>query len=131
MSIRKRGELPADLAKACERFVAWRRTKQPQSRIPPRLWKLAVMLAGKHGLNRAASALRLDYYSLKKHVQQAGDNAGSQGAAFVEVVAAPQSPDGECIIELENCTGAKLRVTLKGHAPPDLAALARGFWNAD
>lgn len=130
MAIRKRGELPADLAKARERFVAWRRTKRPQSRIPARLWNLAVRLAGKHGLNPAASALRLDYYSLKKQVEQAGSNAGSD-AAFVEVVAAPQSPDGECIVELENSTGAKLRVTLKGHAPPDLAALARGFWNAD
>ncbi len=129
MAGRKRGEVPADLAKARQRFVAWRRTKKPGERIPATLWRLAVKLAGLHGLHRTASVLTLEYYSLKQQVDQASDDLRSNDAAFIEVV--PASAGGECVIELEDGAGACMRVTLKGHAPPDVAALACGFWNAD
>jgi hypothetical protein len=94
------------------------------------LWKLAIKLAGSHGLHRTASALKLDYYSLKKQVEQAtGDRPES--AAFIEVAAAPLAASGECVIELEDGVVARMRVTLKGHTAPDLAALIGSFWKAD
>ena len=125
----KRGDVPADLAKARERFARWRRSKQPGSRIPQPLWKLAVKLAGTHGLARTASALKLDYYSLKKQVEQA-DGGASASAAFIEVPSAPLVANGECVIELEDGAGASMRLTVKGHAAPDLAALVGSFWKA-
>ena len=131
MGGRTRGDVPADLAKARERFSVWRRTKQPRSRIPQRLWNLAVKLAERHGLYRTASMLKLDYYSLKKQVEQASDDSESSGAAFVEVVSAPSPTGGECVVELQDGSGASMRVVLKGHATPDLAALVGGFWNTD
>ena len=36
---------------------------------------------------------------------------------------------GECILELESVTGAKMRVQLKGVTMPDLTALSRSFWD--
>ena len=129
MGGRKRGDVPADLAKARERFAAWRRRKQPRSRIPQALWKLAVKLAGTHGLARTAAVLKLDYYSLKKQLEQTP--GGGKEATFIEVASAPLAASGECVIELEDGAGASMRVTLKGHAAPDLAALVGGFWNAD
>ena len=51
-------------------------------------------------------------------------------APFVEL--APllcRSRPCECILELENAGGAKMRIHLKGVAMPDLAALSQSFWN--
>ena len=129
MGGRKRGDVPADLAKARERFAAWRRTKQPRSRIPQALWKLAVKLAGTHGLARTVSVLKLDYYALKKRLEQAHGDGNE--ATFIEVASAPLAASGECVIELEDGAGARMRVTVKGHAVPDLSALVGGFWNSD
>ena len=131
MGGRSGSNVPADLAKARERFTAWRRSHRPRSRIPQPLWKLAVKLAGRHGLHRTASVLRLDYYSLKMRVEQAdGNGNGSAAAAFIEV-ASSLGASGECVIELENGAGASMRVTLQGHATPDLAALVGSFWKGD
>ncbi len=130
MGSRLQGEMPADLARARERFQAWRAQHPPRSRLPASLWKLAIKLAGIHGLHRTASALKLDYYSLKQQVEQAtGERTAS--AAFIEVAAAPLGAGGECVIELEDGVGARMRVTLKGHTAPDLAALVGSFWKAD
>lgn len=129
MGGRKHGSVPGDLAKAWERFAAWRRTKPPRNRIPQSLWRLAIELVGAHGLHRTARVLKLDYYSLKKQVELARDN--EKAAVFVEVVSAPLGASGECVIELEDGGGASMRVTWKGHATPDLAALVGSFWKAD
>jgi hypothetical protein len=87
-------------------------------------------LAGIHGLHRTASVLKLDYYSLKKQVEQAtGDRTAP--AAFIEVASAPLAANGECVIELEDGVGARMRVTLTGHTAPDLTALVGSFWKAD
>jgi hypothetical protein len=127
---RKRGKVPADLAKAQERFAAWRRMKEPGSRIPQPLWKRAIKLAGNYGLCRTASVLGLDYYALKKRVEQVGSGVNTP-AAFIEVTAAPVATSSECVIEYEDGAGASMRVTLKNHAVPDLVTLVGSFWKAD
>jgi hypothetical protein len=66
-------ELPKDLVRASSRFQTWRRRRKGGSRIPPLLWSLAVGLARDHGVSRTATALKLDYYSLKKQVEAATD----------------------------------------------------------
>ena len=65
---RKHRDIPAPLARGRDRFDSWRRTRKAGTRIPNKLWSLAVKLADGHGLNRTASVLGLDYYSLKKRV---------------------------------------------------------------
>jgi hypothetical protein len=95
----------------------------------------------------------VDYYSLKKRVTAASATALSRRApsmqtwcpvgvqavsagkpddgatTFVELPSLAQTADGECILELENAAGAKMRVQLKGVAMPDLTALSRSFWD--
>lgn len=63
MSGRKVHEMPTPLARGRDRFEAWRRRRELGTRIPERLWKLAVKLASAHGLKRTASVLKLDYGS--------------------------------------------------------------------
>lgn len=104
--------------------------------------------AGEYGLNPTAQALGLDYYSLKKRVEAACSRRVAEGksashsmsglqaipaddqamAAFVELAAAPPGGTPECVLELEDPGGAKMRVHLKGVEAPDLAALSRSFW---
>jgi hypothetical protein len=125
MARRRRGEIPASLARGRERFEAWRRDRTPGARIPDRLWGLAVKLADAHGLSRTVSALKLDYYSLKKRVESKDSGSVSNPGTFVEF--SPPSPagSGECVIEFEDGSGASLRVHLRGCETPDLAALVR------
>lgn len=131
------------------RFERWRQTRPPRSRIPGGLWAAAVMLASSHGIHRVSKALRLDYYSLKKRVEQrsavGSDSAADDSAcAAAKKISAPfwelapavelagaalSTGQCECRLELQNTAGSKLRVHLRGIAAPDLAALSRSFWN--
>ncbi len=127
---RKRREVPAPLLRLRQRFADWRKSRMPGERIPSPLWKLAAKLAKEYGLGQTATVLKLDYYSLKRHVdQQAAEMTSS--ATFIELPAAPMANTSECIIELEDGAGASMRVHLKGTEIPDVLALGRSFWNAD
>jgi hypothetical protein len=142
MSRINRGEVPARLENVRRRFEDWRQGHRARSRIPESLWASAVELGRAYGINRTARALRLDYYSLKKRVEtvrpattghktavSSDDPEGPALATFVEVAALPSAIAGECILELEDAVGAKMRIHLKGHEMPDLTALARIFWS--
>lgn len=117
--------LPSDLAKARDRLAAWRRTKQPRSRIPEALWEKAAELAAKYGVHRTARSLKLDYYSLKKRVDAAAARPETSGSPFVELPAA-LAPVPECVMEWEDHTGT-LRVHLKGYSATEIAAVGRGL----
>jgi hypothetical protein len=53
---------------------------------------------------------------------------GGPATTFVEVTAPPMPGGfGECVLELEDAEGAKMRVRLQGVAAADLAALTRSF----
>jgi hypothetical protein len=132
----KKGELPQELARAAARFAQWRRGRAPGERIPDPLWNLATALAARYGVSRTATALQVDYYSLKKRsgeepaapTQQGEDSALS--ASFIELPPSALTAASECVIEFENASGDKLRAHFKGFCLPDLAALGRGFWEA-
>ena len=51
---RKRGDLPKSLVRGRDRFETWRRSRNVGTRIPDKLWSLAVKLAEAHGLSRTA-----------------------------------------------------------------------------
>ena len=135
MGGRSSRQVPADLSRAAARFTVWRSTRVRGSRIPDPLWDTAVALAGKYGLSRTAAAVKVGYYALKERCEArplASPDAHASAAApmFVELPPSPFSVPGECVIELENASGATLRVRLQGHAVPDLVSLSRSFWEA-
>jgi hypothetical protein len=129
---RTRG-LPARLERLRRRFERWRGTHKARSRIPEPLWGSAMKMAGTYGLNRTARALRLDYYAFKKRIERqptTAPNVSERAAStFLELPLPASAVACECTLELENAGGAKMRVTLKGVATPDLAALSRSLWN--
>ncbi|MDA0660832.1 MAG: hypothetical protein O3C60_18665 [Planctomycetota bacterium] len=71
--------------------------------------------------------LRLDYCSLKKRV----DEIRPRPAAFVELPTPLLAVPNECVIEMENTRGERMRVHLKGQNVPDLLPLSRLFWDGD
>ena len=131
MRTRSTRDLPARLEGLRRRFEHWRRTRKGRSHIPEPLWDSAVKVAGKYGLHRTAQAFRFDYYRLKKRVEVADlGTLSDRGAAatFIEPAPPASGSTRECILELEDPGGAKMRVHLKGVETPDLAALSRSFW---
>ena len=129
MRTRQRGELPKDLAQGRHRFQAWRERRQG-GRIPQPLWDLAVQLVSKYGISRTATALGLDYYSLKKRVEAAVQDPPSRSPAFVELPA-PVVVGKQALFELDNGAGATMRVQLLSYDAADVEALARRFWGAE
>jgi hypothetical protein len=132
---KKTGKLPARLERTRRRFEQWRQTRTVRTRIPDALWEAAVKMADIYGVCRTAKTLRLHYYTLKERVdKQAAARSDSRNecqATFLELAVPAQSGRTECILELENAAGAKMRVHLKDAEAPDLVALSRSFWEGE
>ncbi len=128
---RKKRDIPAPLARGRDRLEVWRRTRKVGTRIPKQLWSLAVKLVDGHGLNRTASVLGLDYYSLKKRVEARKADSMSVPPAFIELSPPSLGASGECVVEFEDGAGASIRVHLRGCDVPDLVALGRSFWSGE
>ena len=109
----ERESVPADLQRARGRFQAWRGRRKIGTRIPRTLWALAVELANVHGVSRTATALGLDYYSLQKRAGAGAVQIRSSAPAFVQFTA-PVMAAKQCQVELNNGSGATMRVQLVG-----------------
>ena len=133
MRPRKTQAIPSRLEAGRRRFERWRKTRDGHSRIPEPLWTSAVKLAGAYGLCRTARTLGLDYNALKRRVASAnphgspGQKPGRQkmagqepATAFVELAPPAPACSPECILELENPRGAKMRIQVKGNQTPDV-----------
>ena len=134
MGIKNKRILPSKLEGVRRRIERWRRTRKVRSPVPDSLWAAAVEMANLYGTNRTARALRLNYYGLKKRLEQQA--ASAAGAAemkgevpFIELAPLPSAGYCECLLELEQVGGARMRIQLKGGAMPDLAALSQAFWS--
>ena len=121
-------------------FDHWRAGRKVGARIPLELWAGAVTAAVEHGAYRVAAELHLDYAVLKGRAALAGGKAGKAAATeltprFVELFA-PAGPttlatsNPECVVELDNARGAKMRVELNGKGLAGLAGLCSAFWSA-
>jgi len=129
-----KSDLPAKLARGRRCFEKWRRTHKPPTRLPERLWSLAVQLAREYGLNQTARTLRLDYNGLKKRLASSVSGEASEAMAtppFLELLPAGPHPSVECTIECEDGQGARIRIHLQGRELPDLAALSSSLWNGE
>jgi len=83
MKTRQPANLPTALSTARCQFDRWRSRQPQRTRLPEELWRKAVVLARKHGLNKTASALGLKYYSLKKRIEATDFRKGIDGLARV------------------------------------------------
>ena len=120
-----------------ERFATWRAVRKLGMRIPPELWAAAVEMVAVHGACRVARELKLDYDMLRQRVALAGGKLTTTELAprFVELFAAAgampaPSAQPECVVELANARGARMRVELSGQGLVGLSALCSALLGA-
>jgi hypothetical protein len=125
------------LSQLKRQFDQWRAGRKVGARIPSDLWAGAVAAALEHGAYQVSAQLHLDYVVLKRRAALAGGKAAATELApqFVELFAAaapaaPASSRPECVVELDNARGAKMRVQLSGSGLAGLSALCSAFWAA-
>ena len=144
--------LPSPLESIRYQFEQWRKSrKNRRERIPENLWSAAVRLRDQYSVNQISRTLRLNYTDLMKRIPTSlqsclSKTARSQGthrekrkaytkrnrlspAAFIEVDWQKGFPSSECIIEMEDTYGSKMRMSFKGHANLDLLELGKTFWS--
>jgi hypothetical protein len=121
-------KLPTRLESTRERFETWRSGRPSQAcPIPTDLWAAAARCGSQFGYYRTAQVLGLDSGKLKRQAEALGKRPRKSVPGFVELVAPGRGALAECVVELENRAGAKLRIELRGSAIPDLIDLARRF----
>ncbi|MDY0223584.1 MAG: hypothetical protein RBR67_20860 [Desulfobacterium sp.] len=127
------------LKKVQKQFKHWRKTKTGRERIPDSLWQAAadVFHIGGHSLHKVAKALHLNHTHLTQYVEQhlpssiqveAEASAPEESPAFIEFELEPPSLVSECVIEMEDRTGAKMRMCLRGKTDPNILEICKSFW---
>lgn len=122
--------LPAEYEELRSQLEHWRKTREKRSRVPNEVWDSAARLAEEYGINRIARALGLNHSTLKKRLNGcgvAGVSKKKPGPVFLELESGMSAPSAECVLELENRSGAKMRIELKGGRILDLLELTQAF----
>ena len=126
------------LSQLRRRFDQWRAGRKLGERIPLELWAAAVAAAVEHGAYGVAAELHLDYAVLKRRAALAGGKVPATELAprFVELFAPAGrtmpagSSQPECVVEMANASGAKMRVELSGSGLCGLSTMCKAFWTA-
>lgn len=134
----KQEKYGSNLERVKDQFKRWRESRVRGERIPAYLWSAAQSLLTEYDVEHVAESLNLDVDRLKKRLPP-GVNAvqASKGTTqFVELTVSPtlsrpSNPNQhECVVELENGRGAKMRVELNGQGMAGLATLCNALWSA-
>jgi hypothetical protein len=125
--------ISSELNKVKSAFEAWRSTKTKGSRIPLDLWEQAIALYPKCSIGKISATLSLSYTDLKKHVEsKTGKHSSSINdpvPAFMEFdFSSTCSPVSECVVEMEDGSGSKMRMCFRGKTDFDLLELGKSFW---
>jgi len=123
----------ADIEQVRRRLQEWRRSRRHGARIPEDLWIAAVKLAKKYRPARVAHTLGLAYNGLKqrlKTAKQHGTSEQASKAGFIELLPFAPASHCACTMEIEDRSGAKMKLELKGVSAGDVAAVSRALWSA-
>lgn len=115
-----------------KQLEVWRNDNKPRAPIPSRLWDLAASLATRHSVHEISRALRLNYAKLKNHIGMAPAKLANKTAPqpFVELPF-PYARESECLIDMKNRHGDRMRIHLSGARTLDLLSLGKAFWGRE
>ena len=133
MAQRRNAAEAEELAQLSEDVARWRRTRAKLTPMPAPLWKAAIALARRLGVNPVKNALGLNYKALRTRVEARGEVATSGATSsprFVElsgaqVLGLPAAPGS--VVELSDADGARLMVRLVAGCELDVARLVEAF----
>ena len=118
----------ASLAAVKLQFKTWRDTRKQKSRIPDELWIAAVSLSNRYSVHHISKTLHVNHTTLRDRVSACKTSRSKEAhSCFIELPL-PQSPVSECLIEMENRSGEKMRMHFSGRVGLDLWALSQNFW---
>ena len=127
--------VPASITELQAQLEQFRSSHPHRTRLPRSVWQSAAELARCHGIYVVAHWLRLDYCTLKKHVNGSAEcsvgRRKKRQPRFVELIGAASERVDEYVIEFESARGAKLRIHCKTPTPPDWAGLLRAWRRAE
>lgn len=118
------------LTQLSEQIERWRQTRKSRRPMPEQLWQAAARLSRQSSINQVSKALGLNYTALKKRVYPQ-DQPGNTPAPspFIELGFDHQAaPVAECIVEMEDGRGAKMKMHFRGRTDLDLVELGKAFW---
>jgi hypothetical protein len=93
---------------------------------------LAAETAAVHGVEATARRLLLDPARLKQWLPVGPPvEAAADGPQFLELSGLMVEPTAECTLELEDASGRKLRILLKGPATTQAMMLGRMLFKGD
>jgi len=123
-------EQSSALEQSQQLFANWRKNKTGRPRIPNNLWQAAADLYHTQGMtiHNIARSLRLNHTALKdkignRHPTAIDPPAKEESSMFIEVAPPPECSD--CVIEMENQTGVKMRMCFRGRADPAVINLGK------
>jgi len=116
-----------------DQFKLWRKTRKSRKPMPEELWDAAASLSESYSINQISKALHLNHTSLKERVNKIEERSIQEvhASSFVELNFEQSPPISECIIEMEDSSGAKMRMCFKGQTNFDLLELGRAFWRKE
>ncbi len=114
-----------------EQFKLWRRTRKSPHPIPDKLWQAAVSLTATNSISKISKELVLDYSALKKRVRIKKKSTANKTSppGFIELNLEPPAAVSECIVEMQDKLGAKMRMHIRGKTEFDPVQLAQAFWS--
>ncbi len=122
------------LSEVMERIEEWRKAPNSPRRMPEELWEAAANLSKNYSIYRISKALRVNYRSLQQRVQPERKELPvrkEQPPAFIELGIEQPSSLSECVIEMEDGSGAKMRMHFRGKTDFDLLELGKAFWRKE
>ena len=114
-----------------EQFEQWRRTRRKRGLIPEQLWEAAVSLTKEYTIHEITKTLRLNYQKFKERAQRKEKEKKDPRvtrAQFLELNVSHSHKGVECVIEIENLTGRRMKMSLIGETEGDLLEWAQGMW---
>ena len=118
------------LEKVCQQFEYWRQTREKRCPIPEKLWQAAESLYPGYSLYQISKALRLNYTDLKGRIekkQPAFIPPPVNSTEFIELKLNSAIQPAECLVEIEDPYGAKMKMHFKGGTGLDLLELGKIF----
>ncbi len=123
--------LNPDLEAVRYQFATWRENKKNRREaIPEELWESAKKLTKNYSINEVSKCLRLNFSDLKKRVFGKNYQAVSKKkpAPFIELPSEKLFTQSECIIEMEDKNGCRMKMCFRGDTNFDLLELGKSFW---
>ena len=110
-------------------FKNWRRTRKNPWPIPEELLAAAVSLTANYTVKQISEELIIDYDDLKRAcTKRKKIRKKVPSPTFVELDFVQPAVALECIVEMEDMPGAKMRMHFRGKPDIDLLELAKAFW---